>query len=159
MNNKIPMTVEGAASLRKELGQLKKVDRPRIVAAIAEARAHGDLKENAEYHAAREQQGFAEGRIQEIEGKLGHVQIIDVSQIPAGDKVIFGSTVDIINLDTDETVTYKIVGDDESNVKENKISYQSPIARALMAKEIGDVVVVRTPAGEVEYEIEGVKYI
>ncbi|MDX2463482.1 MAG: transcription elongation factor GreA [Porticoccus sp.] len=159
MNNKIPMTVEGAASLRKELDQLKKVDRPRIVAAIAEARAHGDLKENAEYHAAREQQGFAEGRIQEIEGKLGHVQIIDVSQIPAGDKVIFGSTVDIINLDTDETVTYKIVGDDESNVKANKISYQSPIARALMAKEIGDVVVVRTPAGEVEYEIEGVKYI
>ena len=153
------MTVEGAASLRKELDQLKKVDRPRIVAAIAEARAHGDLKENAEYHAAREQQGFAEGRIQEIEGKLGHVQIIDVSQIPAGDKVIFGSTVDIINLDTDETVTYKIVGDDESNVKANKISYQSPIARALMAKEIGDVVVVRTPAGEVEYEIEGVKYI
>ena len=159
MNNKIPMTVEGAASLRKELDQLKKVDRPRIVAAIAEAREHGDLKENAEYHAAREQQGFAEGRIQEIEGKLGHVQIIDVSQIPAGDKVIFGSTVDIINLDTDETVTYKIVGDDESNVKANKISYQSPIARALMAKEIGDVVVVRTPAGEVEYEIEGVKYI
>ena len=145
--------------MRKELDQLKKVDRPRIVAAIAEARAHGDLKENAEYHAAREQQGFAEGRIQEIEGKLGHVQIIDVSQIPAGDKVIFGSTVDIINLDTDETVTYKIVGDDESNVKANKISYQSPIARALMAKEIGDVVVVRTPAGEVEYEIEGVKYI
>ena len=159
MNNKIPMTVEGAASLRKELDQLKKVDRPRIVAAIAEARAHGDLKENAEYHAAREQQGFAEGRIQEIEGKLGHVQIIDVSQIPAGDKVIFGSTVDIINLDTDKTVTYKIVGDDESDVKANKISYQSPIARALMAKEIGDVVVVRTPSGEIEYEIGDVKYI
>jgi transcription elongation factor GreA len=159
MNSKIPMTVEGAASLRKELDQLKKVDRPRIVAAIAEAREHGDLKENAEYHAAREQQGFAEGRIQEIEGKLGHVQIIDVSQMPAGDKVIFGSTVDIINLDTDETLTYKIVGDDESDVKANKISYQSPIARALMAKEIGDVVVVRTPSGEIEYEIDDVKYI
>lgn len=159
MNNKIPMTVEGAESLRKELDQLKKVDRPRIVAAIAEAREHGDLKENAEYHAAREQQSFAEGRLQEIEGKLGHAQIIDISQIPAGDKVIFGSTVDIINMDADETVTYKIVGDDESDVKANKISYQSPIARALMAKEIGDVVVVRTPSGEIEYEIDDVKYI
>jgi transcription elongation factor GreA len=159
MNNKIPMTVEGADSLREELDRLKKVDRPRIVAAIAEAREHGDLKENAEYHAAREQQGFAEGRIQEIEGKLGNVQIIDVAQIPEGDKVIFGSTVDIVNIDTDETVTYKIVGDDESDVKANKISYQSPIARALIAKEVGDVVVVKTPSGDIEYEIDNVAHI
>ncbi len=159
MNNKIPMTVEGADSLREELDRLKKVDRPRIVAAIAEAREHGDLKENAEYHAAREQQGFAEGRIQEIEGKLGNVQIIDVAQIPEGDKVIFGCTVDIVNVDTDETVTYKIVGDDESDVKANKISYQSPIARALIAKEVGDVVVVKTPSGDIEYEIDNVAHI
>jgi len=157
--NKIPMTVEGANSLREELDHLKKVERPRIVAAIAEAREHGDLKENAEYHAAREQQGFAEGRIQDIEGKLSHAQIIDVSQIPEGDKVIFGCTVDIVNIDTDETVTYKIVGDDESDVKANKISYQSPIARALVGKEIGDVVVVRTPSGEIEYEIDNVAHL
>jgi len=157
--NKIPMTVEGADSLRAELDHLKKVDRPRIVAAIAEARAHGDLKENAEYHAAREQQSFAEGRVQEIEGKLGHVQIIDVTKIPEGDKVIFGSTVNIINVDTDETVSYKIVGDDESDVKANKISYQSPIARALIAKEIGDIVVVKTPSGDIEYEIDDVKHL
>ena len=159
MNNKIPMTVEGADSLREELDRLKKVDRPRIVAAIAEAREHGDLKENAEYHAAREQQGFAEGRIQEIEGKLGNVQIIDVCQIPEGDKVIFGCTVDIVNIDTDETVTYKIVGDDEADVKANKISYQSPIARALIAKEVGDVVVVKTPSGDIEYEIDNVQHL
>jgi len=157
--NKIPMTVEGANSLREELDHLKKVERPRIVAAIAEAREHGDLKENAEYHAAREQQGFAEGRIQDIEGKLSHAQIIDVSQIPEGDKVIFGCTVDIVNIDTDETVKYKIVGDDESDVKANKISYQSPIARALVGKEIGDVVVVRTPSGEIEYEIDNVAHL
>lgn len=159
MNSKIPMTVEGAESLRKELDQLKKVERPRIVQAIAEAREHGDLKENAEYHAAREQQGFAEGRIQEIEGKLGNAQIIDVSQIPESGKVIFGSTVDIVNIDTDETVTYKIVGDDESDVKANKISYQSPIARALIGKEVGDIVVVRTPSGEMEYEIDNVAHL
>ncbi len=156
---KIPMTVEGAEKLRKELDNLKKVERPRIVAAIAEAREHGDLKENAEYHAAREQQSFAEGRIQEIEGKLGNAQIIDITKMPAGDKVIFGATVDIINLDNDETVTYKIVGDDESDVKSNKISYQSPIARALIGKEIGDIVVVRTPSGDVEYEIDDVKHL
>ena len=156
---KIPMTIEGAAKLRQELDHLKKVERPRIVAAIAEAREHGDLKENAEYHAAREQQSFAEGRIQEIEGKLSNAQIIDVKQMPQGDKVIFGCTVDLINLDTDATVTYKIVGDDESDVKLNKVSYQSPIARALIGKEVGDIVVVRTPAGEVEYEIDDVKHI
>ena len=156
---KIPMTVEGAESLRQELDHLKKVARPRIVDAIAEARAHGDLKENAEYHAAREQQGFAEGRIQDIEGKLSHAQIIDIKAINEGDKVIFGCTVNIINLETDETVTYKIVGDDESDVKANKISYQSPIARALIGKEIGDEVVVKAPSGDIEYEVDDVKHI
>ncbi|MBR9909700.1 MAG: transcription elongation factor GreA [Gammaproteobacteria bacterium] len=157
--NKVPMTIEGAEALRAELDQLKKVDRPRIVQAIAEAREHGDLKENAEYHAAREQQGFCEGRIQEIEGKLASAQIIDIKQIPPADKVIFGTTVDIINLDNDQRVTYKIVGDDEANVKSNKISINSPIARGLIGKEVGDVVVVRTPGGEVEYEIDDVRHL
>lgn len=157
--NKVPMTVEGAAALRAELDQLKKVERPRIVQAIAEAREHGDLKENAEYHAAREQQGFCEGRIQEIEGKLASAQVIDVKTIPPADKVIFGTTVNIINLDTDDTVTYKIVGDDEADVKANKISISSPIARGLIGKEVGDVVVIRTPGGEVEYEIDEVRHI
>jgi transcription elongation factor GreA len=129
------------------------------VQAIAEAREHGDLKENAEYHAAREQQGFCEGRIQEIEGKLASAQVIDISQLPPSDKVIFGTTVTIINLDTDETVTYKIVGDDEANVKVNKISVNSPIARGLIGKEVGDVAVIRTPGGDVEYEIDEVKYV
>lgn len=155
---KIPMTVEGAAKLRQELDNLKKVERPRIVAAIAEARAHGDLKENAEYHAAREQQSFAEGRIQEIESKLSNAQIIDIKKIPQGDKVIFGCTVDLINLDTEERVTYKIVGDDESDVKLNMISYQSPIVRAMIGKEVGDIVVVKTPAGDVEYELDDVRH-
>lgn len=155
---KVPMTVEGATKLRQELDNLKKVERPRIVAAIAEARAHGDLKENAEYHAAREQQSFAEGRIQEIESKLSNAQIIDIKQIPQGDKVIFGCTVDLINLDTEERVTYKIVGDDESDVKLNMISYQSPIVRAMIGKEVGDIVVVKTPAGDVEYEIDDVRH-
>ena len=158
MNNKVPMTVLGEATLRAELEDLKKVQRPRIVAAIAEARAHGDLKENAEYHAARDEQSFTEGRIQEVEGKLGHAQVIDVSKLPAGDKVIFGVTVTIINVESDATVTYTIVGDDESDIKHDKISYQSPIARALIGKEIGDVVVVKTPSGEVEYEIDDVSY-
>ncbi|WP_439134848.1 transcription elongation factor GreA [Pseudomaricurvus sp.] len=157
--NKVPMTVEGANALREELDNLKKVERPRIVQAIAEAREHGDLKENAEYHAAREQQGFCEGRIQEIEGKLASAQVIDISQLPKGEKVIFGTTVVIVNVDTDETVTYKIVGDDEANVKINKISINSPIARGLIGKEIGDIAVIRTPGGEVEYEIDEVKYI
>ncbi|UTW46516.1 transcription elongation factor GreA [bacterium SCSIO 12696] len=157
--NKIPMTAAGEAKLRAELEHLKKVERPRIVEAIAEAREHGDLKENAEYHAAREQQGFAEGRIQEIEGKLSHAQIIDVTAIPESDKVIFGATVEIINCDTDETVKYQIVGDDEASVKEGKISYQSPIARGLIGKEVGEVVVVNTPSGEVEYEIDSVAHL
>ena len=155
---KIPMTVKGEAALRIELEKLKKEDRPTVIQAIAEAREHGDLKENAEYHAAREQQGFIEGRIQDIESKLSLCQIVDISQIPQGDRVIFGSTVTIINTETDEEVTYRIVGDDEADVKAVMISYQSPIARALISKEIGDVVNVHTPGGEVEYEIDDVSY-
>ncbi len=156
---KIPMTKQGAEALREELERLKKVDRPRIVQAIAEAREHGDLKENAEYHAAREQQGFCEGRVQEIESKLSNAHVIDITQIPPGERVIFGSTVVIINLDTEESVTYQIVGDDEADVKKNKISVNSPIARGLIGKEAGDEVVIRTPGGEVEYEVGEVKYI
>ena len=155
---KIPMTVEGEAALRVELEKLKKEDRPAVIQAIAEAREHGDLKENAEYHAAREQQGFIEGRIQDIESKLSLCQIVDISQIPQGDRVIFGSTVTIINTETDEELKYRIVGDDEADVKSGMISYQSPIARALISKEIGDVVNVHTPGGEVEYEIDDVSY-
>lgn len=155
---KNPMTVEGEAALRAELERLKKQDRPQVIEAIAEAREHGDLKENAEYHAAREQQGFIEGRIQDIESKLSTAQVIDISAMPHGDRVIFGSKVTILNLDTDEQVTYRIVGDDEANVKEGKISYQSPIARGLISKEVGDVVVVKTPGGDVEYEIDDVVY-
>lgn len=157
--SKFPMTVEGAEKLRLELEDLKKVQRPRIVQAIAEAREHGDLKENAEYHAAREQQSFCEGRIQEIEGKLSNAQIIDVKAIPHSGRVIFGTTVTIINLETDQSVTYQIVGDDEADVKANKISVSSPIARALVGKEEGDIVVVKAPGGEVEYEIETVEHI
>jgi transcription elongation factor GreA len=153
------MTAAGAERLREELDQLKRVERPRIVNAIAEARAHGDLKENAEYHAAREQQGFVEGRIKDIESKLGHAQIIDVAAMPKDDKVIFGATVTLVNLDTEETRVYQIVGDDEADVKSGKISYQSPIARALIGKREGDEVRVHTPSGEVDYEIEEVAYI
>lgn len=158
MNN-VPMTVTGEAALREELERLKKVDRPRITQAIAEAREHGDLKENAEYHAAREQQSFAEGRIMEIEGKLSNAQVIDVKAIPKSGKVIFGTTIDLINLETDATVTYRIVGEDEANVKQNLISVGSPIARALIGKEEGDVVVVKAPSGDVEYEIDQVQHI
>jgi transcription elongation factor GreA len=152
------MTVAGEAALRKELDHLIKVVRPGIIEAIATAREHGDLKENAEYHAAREQQSFAEGRVQDIEGKLSNSQIIDISAMPQGDRVIFGALVTIINIDTDETVSYRLVGDDEADVKQGKISYQSPIARALIGKEIGDVVVVKAPSGDVEYEIDDVVY-
>lgn len=155
----VPMTVEGEAALRAELEHLKKVERPRITQAIAEARAHGDLKENAEYHAAREQQGFTEGRIQEIEAKLSNARVIDISKIPAGDKVVFGATVTILNTGTNDSLTYKIVGDDEADVNIGKISVNSPIARALIGKEIGDVVKVATPKGEIEYEIDDVKHI
>ena len=154
----VPMTVAGEAAFREELQRLKSVERPRIIQAIAEARAHGDLKENAEYHAAREQQGFCEGRIQEIEGKLAEARIIDITTIPRTGKVIFGVTVDLIKTDTEAAVTYKIVGEDEADVKQNRISVTSPIARALIGKEVGDVVVVKTPGGDVEYEIEDVRH-
>jgi transcription elongation factor GreA len=153
------MTVQGERALREELERLKKVERPRISQAIAEAREHGDLKENAEYHAAREQQSFAEGRIMDIEGKLSHAQVIDVSTIPPTGKVIFGVTVDLLNVETDETVTYRIVGDDEADAKQNLISVNSPIARALIGKEEGDTVLVRAPGGDVEYEIDEVRHV
>ena len=157
--NKVPMTVQGAKALQDELDNLKKVVRPRIVSAIAEAREHGDLKENAEYHAAREQQGFCEGRIQDIEGKLSHAQIIDVKAIPPAGKVIFGTTVTIINVETDKEVTYQIVGEDEADIKLNKISVASPIARALIGKEIGDVALVKAPGGDIEFEIDNVQHL
>ena len=157
--SKVPMTVAGEAALRAELEQLKKVDRPRISKAIAEARAHGDLKENAEYHAAREQQSFAEGRIMEIESKLAEAQVIDVTRLPKTGKVIFGTTVDLINVETNETVRYQIVGEDEAEVRSNKISVGSPIARALIGKEEGDIAVVRAPGGDIEYEIDQVHHI
>ena len=157
--NKVPMTVAGEQSLRHELDRLKREDRPRIIQAIAEAREHGDLKENAEYHAAREQQSFAEGRIQDIEHKLSHAQIIDVSAIPNTGKVIFGTTVDLINTENDNPVTYRIVGEDESDVKANLISVSSPIARALVGKSEGDEVVVKAPSGDIYYEIERVHHI
>ncbi|MDB9894718.1 MAG: transcription elongation factor GreA [Reinekea forsetii] len=154
-----PMTVEGELALQNELKELKSVRRPAVIIAIAEARAHGDLKENAEYHAAREQQGFIEGRIQDIEGKLSGSQVINVHDIPVTGKIIFGTTVSLLNIETDQGVTYKIVGDDEANVKVNKISLNSPIARALIGKEEGDTVVVTVPGGVVEYEIEKVEHL
>jgi len=155
---RFPMTKKGYDALYAELQQLKTVDRPRITAAIAEARAHGDLKENAEYHAAREQQGFAEGRIQDIEGKLSNAQVIDVTTMPKTGRVIFGVTVEIVNCDTEESKTYQIVGDDEADIKSNKISINSPIARGLIGKEEGDSVGITTPAGLVEYDIVEVRY-
>lgn len=155
---RFPMTKQGHDALQAELQHLKSVERPRISAAIAEARAHGDLKENAEYHAAREQQGFIEGRIQDIEAKLANAQVIDVTTMPRTGKVIFGVTVDIVNVETDETKTYQIVGDDEADIKANKISVNSPIARGLIGKEEGDVVGIQTPGGIVEYEIAEVRY-
>lgn len=152
------MTTAGAAKLRAELHELKTVARPRITAAIAEARAHGDLKENAEYHAAREQQSFAEGRIAEIETKLANAQIIDVTVLPSSDKVVFGSTVLLNEEDSEEEKRYQIVGEDEADIKEGKISFGSPIARALIGKFVGDVVDVQTPGGLKTYEIVGVQY-
>ncbi len=157
--SKVPMTKEGADGLRKELDVLKKETRPRIIQAIADAREHGDLKENAEYHAAREQQSFCEGRIIEIEGKISYAQIIDVKEIAPTGKVIFGTTVSIINIDTEQKVTYKIVGDDEADIKLNKISVSSPIARGLIGKEEGDEVVIVTPGGEIEFEIDKVEHL
>ena len=156
--NRVPMTVAGEQALREELEHLKKVERPRITKAIAEAREHGDLKENAEYHAAREQQSFSEGRIQEIESKLSQAQVIDITKMPEGDKVIFASTVTIVNLDTDEEMVYQIVGDDEADVKAGKISVNSPIARGLIGKELGDVASIQTPSGVTEFEIDLVEY-
>ena len=157
--NKVPMTINGEKRLREELVQLKTVERPRVIASIAEAREHGDLKENAEYHAAREQQGFIEGRIQEIEGKLSNAQVIDVTKLTNTGKVIFGTTVTLLNLDTDATTRYRIVGEDEADIKNGMISLTSPIARALIGKEEGDIVNVRTPGGDVEFEISDVEYI
>ena len=157
--NKVPMTVAGEASLREELTRLKTVDRPRISQAIGTAREHGDLKENAEYHAAREQQSFAEGRIIEIEFKLSGAQVIDVTKIAKTGKVIFGTTVDLINVETDDEVRYRIVGEDEADIKQNLISVGSPLARALIGKEEGDVALVRAPAGNIEYEIDQVHHL
>ena len=156
---KYPMTVQGASALEEELKHLKTELRPQITQAIAEARELGDLKENAEYHAAREQQGMVEARIRDIEGRLQNAQVIDVASIPHTGKVIFGTTVEIANVETDETVTYQIVGDDESDIKRGKLSVSSPIARALVGKEEGDVVAVKTPSGLVEYEIVEVRHI
>jgi len=153
------MTVAGAERLRAELNELKTERRPQIIQAIAEAREHGDLKENAEYHAAREQQGFCEGRISEIEGKLADSEIIDIRKIAPTGRVIFGTTVTLLNLETEQRVTYQIVGEDEADVKAGRISVGSPIARAIMGKEEGEEVVVKAPAGEIEYEIEKVAHI
>lgn len=156
---KHPMTVQGAEALKIELQRLKFVERPRIVEAIATARAHGDLKENAEYHAAREQQSFNEGRIQELEAKLSNCQIVDISKLPNKGKVVFGSTVTICNLVTDVEISYQIVGEDEADIKLNKISYSSPIGRALIGKQVDDTVAVQTPGGLVEYDIIAVSYV
>ena len=154
-----PMTVLGAQNLRDELNHLKTQVRPKIISSIAEAREHGDLKENAEYHAAREQQSFCEGRIQDIEGKLSAAQIIDVTKMPNNGKVIFGTTVTLVNVQTDDEIVYRIVGDDEADLKNNQISVNSPIARGLIGKELDDICVIKTPAGVVEYEIIEVQYI
>ena len=156
---KFPLTVVGANKLRAELDELKTVVRPRIIQAISDAREHGDLKENAEYHAAREQQSFAEGRIAEIEGKLANANIIDVTKTEANGKVVFGATVEIEDTDSGKVVTYQIVGEDEANIKEGRISVGSPIARALIGKEVEDVVIVKAPGGDVEYEILSIQYI
>ena len=157
--NKTPMTAQGAQRLREELQRRKSEDRPRITTAIAEARAHGDLKENAEYHAAREQQSFNEGRINDIEGKLSNAEIIDVTKLNAQGKVVFGATVELCNVETEEHVCWKIVGEDEADVKARMISVGSPIARALIGKSEGDTVVVKAPSGDIEYEILSVRYI
>lgn len=157
--SKFPMSKLGEKSLREELERLKTIERPRIIEAIAEARAHGDLKENAEYHAAREEQGFAEGRIQEIEGKLSNAQVIDVTTIANTGRVIFGVTVELENIETEEGVRYQLVGEDEADLKLGKISISSPIARGLIGKVEGDVVGVQVPSGLVEYEIISVQHL
>lgn len=157
--NRHPLTKAGAERLREELATLKRDDRPRIIAAIAEARAHGDLKENAEYHAAREQQGFIEGRIQHLESTISHAQIIDVEKLNPGERVVFGATVTLSDEKTAEETTYQIVGDVEADIKHNRIAVSSPISRALIGQEVGDVVVVRAPAGDKEFEIVAVEYV
>lgn len=156
---KSPMTAAGAQHLREELQRLKTVERPRIITAIAEARALGDLKENAEYHAAREQQSFAEGRIADIESKLATAEIIDVTRVNAHGKIVFGATVALLNLGTNEEVTYRIVGEDEADIKARLVSINSPVARALIGKMEGDTVVVQVPSGAVEYEVVSIAYI
>jgi len=154
-----PMTQEGAKTLQDELQKLKKVDRPAVSKAIAEAREHGDLKENAEYHAAREEQGLIEGRITYLEGLLGSIQVIDVTKLSPNGKIVFGATVTVMNLDTEEEVTYKIVGHEEADIKQDKISVNSPIARALIGKEEGDEATVEAPSGKINYEVVEVQYI
>lgn len=155
---RIPLTTKGADKLRAELERLKSVDRPRVIEAIAEARAHGDLKENAEYHAAREQQGFIEGRIKELEGSLGNAQLIDVATLNAGSKVVFGARVELADVETDERRLYQIVGDLEADIKQSLISISSPIARALIGKHEGDTITIHAPAGQREFEIVLVRY-
>ncbi len=154
-----PMTVEGAAKLREELTHLKRVVRPSVTRSIAEAREHGDLRENAEYHAAKEQQGFTEGRIQEIEAKLSDAQVIDVTKISPSGKIVFGCTVTLVEQGSDQEVRYKIVGEDEADIKEDKISLLSPMARAMVGKNLGDTVVVKSPDGEREYEVDTVEHL
>ncbi|NEX15109.1 MAG: transcription elongation factor GreA [Halochromatium sp.] len=156
--NRIPLTARGAEQLREELERLKRIERPRVIEAIAEARAHGDLKENAEYHAAREQQGFIEGRIKEIESKLSNAEIIDVTKLNPGGRVVFGATVDVLEIDKDEEHTFVIVGDDEADIKQGKISVGSPIARGLIGKAEGDTALVAAPGGQREFEILEVRY-
>jgi transcription elongation factor GreA len=156
--SKVPLTVRGAERLREELKRLKGEDRPKVIAAIAEARAHGDLKENAEYAAAREQQGFIEGRIKEIEGKLGNAEVIDVTRLGTTGKVVFGATVVILDLDSDAESTYRIVGEDEADIKAGQVSVNSPLARALIGKAEGDEVSVSTPGGARTYEVVEVRY-
>ena len=158
MNSRVPITVTGAEKLREELRRLKQEERPRVISAIAEAREHGDLKENAEYHAAREEQGFIEARIADIEGKLSNAQIIDVREVDGGGRVVFGATVDLLDLASDSEVSYRIVGEDEADIKQSLVSVNSPIARALIGKEEGQEVTVETPGGQREYEILEVRY-
>lgn len=154
----VPITLRGVEALREELKHLKSVARPEVVAAIAEARAYGDLKENAEYHAAKEQQSFIEGRVNELEGVLSTAQIIDVASLSRDGRVVFGVTVELLNIDTDETVNYQIVGDYEADIKLNRVSISSPIARALIGKEIDDIATVQAPGGAIEYEIVSIDY-
>lgn len=157
--SKVPLTARGAQKLREELQELKTVARPRVIAAIAEARAHGDLKENAEYHAAKEQQSFIEGRIAEIESKLSNAEVIDVTTLNVQGRVVFGATVDLVNEETGAEVTYQIVGDDEADIKQGMISISSPIARALIGKEEGEIAAVQAPGGVKQYEVVAIRYV